>query len=196
MEFNWIEIVGACTGVTYLLLEVKQNMWLWPVGLLNAAFYAVIFYLGGFYAIMSLQFYYIAMMIYGWYNWRKMRHEEPGADDSGTSSSVRKLRSAKIWSLTAAATLIIWGAIYLLLRYATDSEVPIWDAMTTALSIVGTWMLAKKYLEQWYVWIFVNIFSVWLYASQGLVITSVLYGFYAVMAVVGLIQWRKNVCTE
>ena len=189
MEFGWIEIVGACTGATYLILEVRQNMWLWPVGLLNAIFYAVIFYSGGLYAIMTLQFYYMAMMIYGWYNWKKMQHV---ADESTESMRVIYVGSAKKWLILAAVTIAIWGMIYLLLSRFTDSVVPIWDALTTALSIVGTWMLAKKYIEQWYVWIFVNLFSIWLYATQGLIITAFLYGFYAIMAVVGLFRWRKN----
>lgn len=190
MAFDWIEIVGACTGITYLILEIRQNMWLWPVGLLNALFYAVIFFSGGLYAIMSLQLYYVAMMIYGWWNWMH------GVSDSEAEQIPISHASGKIWLLIILAGLILWVAISFLLYYLTDSKVPVWDGMTTAFSIVGTWMLAKKYIEQWFVWIFVNIFSVCLYASQNLKITAVLYGVYAVMAVVGYFEWKKTICQE
>jgi len=188
MEFNWVEIVGACTGITYLILEIKQNMWLWPVGLLNAIFYSIIFYMGGLYAIMTLQLYYIVMMIYGWYQWSK-KDSESDIDDE--SSAVKRVNPT-LWLYLVIATIAVWGLYYLVLITFTDSTVPIWDAMTTSMSIIGTWMLAKRYLEQWWVWIFVNIFSVGLYFYQGLTITSILYAFYAIMAVVGLQQWRKS----
>lgn len=188
MEFNWVEIVGACTGITYLILEIKQNMWLWPVGLLNAIFYSIIFYMGGLYAIMTLQLYYIVMMIYGWYQWSK-KDSESDIDDE--SSAVKRV-DPTLWLYLVIATIAVWGLYYLVLITFTDSTVPIWDAMTTSMSIIGTWMLAKRYLEQWWVWIFVNIFSVGLYFYQGLTITSILYAFYAIMAVVGLQQWRKS----
>lgn len=188
MEFNWVEIVGACTGITYLILEIKQNMWLWPVGLLNAIFYSIIFYMGGLYAIMTLQLYYIVMMIYGWYQWSK-KDSESNIDDE--SSAVKRV-DPTLWLYLVIATIAVWGLYYLVLITFTDSKVPIWDAMTTSMSIIGTWMLAKRYLEQWWVWIFVNIFSVGLYFYQGLTITSILYAFYAIMAVVGLQQWRKS----
>ncbi len=190
MSFDWVEIVGACTGITYLILEIRQNMWLWPVGLLNALFYAVIFFSGGLYAIMSLQLYYVAMMIYGWWNWK-----HGGTDDNIEQIPVSRT-NAKTWCGIILTALLLWIAIYYMLHYLTDSQVPVWDAMTTAFSIVGTWMLAKKYIEQWFVWIFVNVFSVWLYASQELEITAVLYGFYAIMAVVGYIRWEKDLCCE
>lgn len=188
MEFNWVEIVGACTGITYLILEIKQNMWLWPVGLLNAIFYSIIFYMGGLYAIMTLQLYYIVMMIYGWYQWSKKDSE---SDIDYESSAVKRVNPT-LWLYLVIATIAVWGLYYLVLITFTDSTVPIWDAMTTSMSIIGTWMLAKRYLEQWWVWIFVNIFSVGLYFYQGLTITSILYAFYAIMAVVGLQQWRKS----
>lgn len=191
MEWSWVEIVGACTGVTYLILEIRQNMWLWPIGLLNALFYAAIFFSGGLYAIMTLQFYYVAMMIYGWWNWR---HVDKTCDTTGEQIAVSRT-PLKTWLWLFAASVAIWGIIYVVLARFTDSQVPQWDALNTALSIIGTWMLAKKYLEQWLVWIFVNIFSVWLYASQGLTITAVLYAFYAVMAVVGWFRWKKTLLT-
>lgn len=190
MSFDWVEIVGACTGITYLILEIRQNMFLWPVGLLNALFYAVIFFSGGLYAIMSLQLYYVAMMIYGWWNWKYGQT----SDDSEQIPVIRA--NLKTWLYLIFFALLLWVAIYFVLKYLTDSHVPLWDGMTTAFSIVGTWMLAKKYIEQWFVWIFVNTFSIWLYATQDLKITAVLYGFYAVMAVVGYFRWKKDLCPE
>ncbi|MBR3564824.1 MAG: nicotinamide mononucleotide transporter [Paludibacteraceae bacterium] len=187
---NWVELVGACTGITYLILEIKQNMWLWPVGLLNAIFYAVIFFTGGLYAITTLQIYYVVMMIYGWCHWVKGGQGEP--NDELPVSKV----PVKYWCYIIVAAAIICCAYYVVLLRYTDSQAPVGDAFVTAWSIVGTWMLAKKYIEQWYVWIGVNMFSVWLYASQGLVVTSVLYAFYAIIAIIGYFNWKKTLCRE
>ena len=185
---NWVELVGACTGITYLILEIKQNMWLWPIGLLNAVFYAIIFFSGGLYAITTLQLYYIVMMIYGWWYWARSSKDATQTAEPFKPEHV----PARLWIYLIVASLLIWVGYYWVLIRFTDSTVPIWDAMTTSMSIVGTWMLAKKYIEQWWVWIAVNIFSVGLYYSQGLHVTAVLYAFYAAMAVVGLIKWRKS----
>lgn len=189
MEFlraNWIELVGTILSLVYLYLSVKQHIGLWLFGFLSSAFYIVIFLESGFYADMTLQVYYLVVSIYGYWHWRWGKrvtetHELP----------VEHVSARQIPYLLGVAVLI-WVAYYIVLRYLTDSEVPVCDSLTTALSIVATWMLARKILEHWLIWVFVDAFSALLYVHKGLYITPVLYVIYTIMAVVGYFQWRST----
>lgn len=179
-----VEIIGAVLGLLFLYLEIKENKWLWPVGLLSSVMYIFVFFRAKLYADMSLQVYYVAISIYGWVLW---------------SRGVQKINELRITRLRFslairlfAITAIIYALIaYVLVKY-TDGEVPYWDAFTTALGIVATWMLAKKILEQWLVWVIVNAVSLGLYIYKGLYPTAILFFFYATLAIVGYFQWKKQ----
>ncbi|PKQ65542.1 hypothetical protein BZG02_00610 [Labilibaculum filiforme] len=180
---NIIEIIGTIAGLIFLYLEIKQNKWLWPVGLLTSIMYIYVFFVAKLYADMSLQFYYVFISIYGWIVWSK-----------GTTKKelpVRRL-SKELFLILFGASMLIYIAISFVLVNYTDGSIPYWDAFTTALSIVATWMLARKILEQWLVWVIVNAVSLGLYLYKGLYPTSVLFFFYTVLAVVGYVQWKKD----
>ncbi|WP_372755133.1 nicotinamide riboside transporter PnuC [Labilibaculum sp.] len=180
---NIIEIIGTLAGLVFLYLEIKQNKWLWPVGLLTSAMYIYVFFVAKLYADMSLQFYYVFISIYGWIAWTKGKQKE--------ELPVTKLTNKLFMVLLGASLLIYFLISYLLVNY-TDGSIPYWDAFTTALSIVATWMLARKILEQWLVWVLVNAVSLCLYIYKGLYPTSILFLFYTILAVVGYIHWKKD----
>ncbi|PKQ61767.1 hypothetical protein BZG01_18575 [Labilibaculum manganireducens] len=180
---NIIEIIGTIAGLIFLFLEIKQNKWLWPVGLLTSVMYIYVFFIAKLYADMSLQFYYVFISIYGWIVWSK------GAGQK--EIPVTKL-SKGLFLILFGASMLIYAVISYILVAHTDASIPYWDAFTTALSIVATWMLARKILEQWLVWVIVNAVSLGLYIYKGLYPTSVLFFFYTVLAVVGYIQWKKD----
>ncbi len=137
-------------------------------GIITSAVYIYVFGHNGFYANMGLQGYYLVISVYGWYYWRRQQESE----QEGTLSDVRKISSATAaWCLLAAA--ILWAGLWLLLDRATDSPVPVWDGLITSLSVVATWMLTKKYLEQWYVWIGANAIAVVVYLVMGMYPTAV-----------------------
>lgn len=184
-----IEIVGAIIGLIYLYLEYKANFWLWPVGILMSLFYLVIFYHGKFYADAAVNLYYIVANFYGLALWGKHRikHEQVIADELPIAHTPRKY----VLPLSIAFAGL-WLVIFLVLHRYTDSPVPVGDAFTTALSIVAMWMLAKKYLEQWLLWIAVDAVSTILYVWKGLYPTAVLYTIYTVVAVLGYFRWRKD----
>ncbi|MEE4115241.1 MAG: nicotinamide riboside transporter PnuC [Marinilabiliaceae bacterium] len=201
-----IEIFGAISGILYVFLEIRQNIWLWPLGILTSAIYIWVFNNSGFYADMGLQWYYLFISIYGWKVWagtvrkgesgRVGEHEqrEKGVSRLEESRSKELLVSnVKFWQgsfliiISAALFLMIW---FILAGY-TDSTIPGWDAFTTALSVVATWMLARKLIEHWYLWMIVNIVSMGLYIYKGLYPTVVLFAVYTIMAFVGLVEWRK-----
>lgn len=182
----WIELFGVVTGIIYVILEVKQNRLLWPLGLLTSATYVYIFFQGKFYADMGLQVYYVLISIYGWYYWSK-----GGArSESGELAVARGNR--KQFLLLFLTLAISWTGIYFLLDNLTDSTVPMGDSFTTALAIVATWMLARKIIEHWFLWIIANLVSIALYIYKGLYPTVILYAVYTGMAVYGYLEWQRS----
>jgi nicotinamide mononucleotide transporter len=182
----WIEIFGVVTGILYVILEVKQNRLLWPLGILTSAAYIYIFFSGKFYADMGLQVYYVLISIYGWYYWSR-----GGARaDKGELPVVRINRQQLILLLLTFA--LSWLGIYFILDRFTDSTVPLGDSFTTALAIVATWMLTRKIIEQWFLWIIANVVSIGLYIYKGLYPTVILYAVYAGMAVYGYLVWKRS----
>jgi len=188
---NWLELFGVASGLLFLYLEIKEKLWLWPVGLITSAVYIIVFFKSGFYADMALQGYYVVISIYGWWHWISGRINN---SDKHKLPITRLKKQLAI--ILSAVTLALWFAMWLILSKFTDSQVPIGDSFTTALSIVATWMLARKILEQWWVWGVVNAVSLSLYLYKGLYPTSILFVFYTVMVVVGYIEWKKNLKSE
>lgn len=184
---NIIEIIGAALGLLFLYFEIKQNALLWPLGVLTSLFYIVIFFKAKFYADMGLQVYYVIISIYGWYYWLKGNEK-----NAQTLVSVSRI-SAKLSIILVLVTIPIFLLIAYVLINFSDSPIPYWDAFTTALSITATWMLARKILEQWLVWILVNAVSLGLYLYKGLYPTVVLFAFYTILSFVGYWQWKRDV---
>ncbi len=139
---------------------------------------------------MALQGYYVAISIYGWYFWLK------GGNKTKTIEVPVSRLSKKIFWLMIPVTAVVYGIIlYILLNY-TDSPVPYMDSMTTALSVVATWMLARKIIEHWIIWVFVDAVSAGLYIYKSLWPTTVLFIIYTIMAVAGYYEWKKKLKTE
>ncbi len=188
---NSIELLGTALGILYIFLSIKQNIFTWPAGLLSSLLYIIVFYQSGFYADMGLQFYYVFISIYGWYNWLKGDREAPARKTEKSELPVKKLTKKVIIQLTVAFVLIYIVILFILLKF-TDSTVPFMDTLTTALSITATWMLAEKYIEHWLIWIFVDIVSAGLYVYKGLWPTVILFLIYTVLAVAGYREWKKS----
>jgi nicotinamide mononucleotide transporter len=184
---HWVEIAGALLGVIYVFLSVKQNILTWLLGLLTSLLYIFVFFDSGFYADMTLQFYYVWVSIYGWIIWAKGKPTDHGKEALPVSSIDKKTAFILI-----AISFILWALIWFVLIKFTDSPVPVGDSFITALSIIATWMLARKIIEHWIVWIIVDTVSLILYIYKGLFPTVVLYAIYAIVAVWGYLEWRKD----
>lgn len=204
---NYIEVFGAVTGILYVILEIRQNIWLWPVGIITSGVYIWVFFTGKLYADMSLQGYYLLISVLGWYWWlrgsglRAQSAGQKGKDspleslsrDSGRarlSVSRVNLRTAIILSLVFVVLYII---MWIILDRLTDSPVPAWDSFITSLSVIATWMLARKIYEHWFLWIVVNLAAATLFFTRELYPTVLLYIVYCAMSFVGLIEWKKTV---
>jgi len=194
--FNWIdnnliELLGAALGILYIFFSIKQNIFTWPAGLLTSTLYIIVFFQSGFYADMGLQFYYVFISIYGWYHWLRGGSEPAGKQDNKSELPVKNL-TIKVTSKLIFAFVLIYVIILFILLHYTDSTVPFMDTLTTALSIIATWMLAEKYIEHWLIWIFTDIVSACLYVYKGLWPTVILFLVYTVMAIEGYREWKKS----
>lgn len=180
---NYLEIAGALIGLLYLWFEYKASIWLWPVSIVMPAIYIAVYYQAGLYADSGINVYYLLAGVYGWWLW--LRHA-PGKPDKPIVS----IRGKLILPLFLIFSIAFMGIGELLVCY-TDSMVPWWDSFTTALSIIAMWMLAHKYVEQWLVWMVVDVVSCVLYIYKELFFTSALYGLYAVIAFLGYLKWKQ-----
>ncbi len=191
---NWFEITGALLAVFYLLLSIRGNIWLWVLGFLTSSFYLIIFFKSQLYADMGLQFYYIIVSIYGWFHWLGKRKDDKVIVPNIKTSSL----SLKAWMVSLTSVLLLTFIIYWILLYGPsffdlpDSALPLGDAFTTSASIIATWMLARKILENWLFWIVIDTVSLGMYIYKGLFITSLLFLIYTIMAVIGYFQWKKE----
>ncbi len=189
LEDHFLDIATTLLGLAYILLEYKASVWLWLVGFVMQALDIVLYYDKGLYADCGMEFYYIAMTVYGFVNWKFLKGKASAASDKKELPVTHFKRSLIMpWTI---ATLAIWGIIWWLLATQTDSSVPIADSFTTALSFVGMWALARKYLEQWLIWIAVDVVTCVLYIYKDIPFKASLYGLYVVIAILGFVKWRK-----
>lgn len=183
---NKIELLGAILGILYIFFSIRQDILTWPTGLLASVLYILVFFQAKLYADMGLQVYYVFISLYGWYFWIKGKKTE-----SNKKVPVRKT-TKKLWLKLILASGVLYIVILFILLNFTDSDVPYMDSITTALSIVATWMLAKKYIEHWLIWVFVDAFSSGLYIYKELWPTVILFAVYTIMAYLGYAEWKKD----
>jgi nicotinamide mononucleotide transporter len=182
-----LEILGAVTGIIYLWLEYRASIYLWIVGIIMPAIYIYVYYNSGLYANLGINVYYLLVALYGWLMWRY-----GGKGKQAESTELPIIRTPRKHYLPLIATAVVaFGIIVWVLRDYTDSDVPYLDGFTTSLSIVGMWMLARKYIEQWWVWFTVDVVSVGLYLYKDLYYLAVLYIVYVVVAFFGYRKWKQ-----
>lgn len=184
---HWLDITTTVLGLAYILLEYKASLWLWLVGFVMQVMDIVLYYQKGLYADCGMEFYYIAMTVYGVWVWKfgKKRNQAPKE-----VLPVTHFKKSLVlpW---AVATLAIWAILWYWLTLV-GSMVPVADAFTTALSFVGVWALARKYLEQWLIWIVVDVVTCVLYFYKDIPFKASLYGLYVIIAVFGYLKWKRS----
>ncbi len=188
---NYIEVLGAIAGLIYLYFSIRQIIWLWLLGIVTSLLYVYVFFHARFYADMSLQVYYFFVSIYGWYHW---------IHGAGKSRDQQQIPVASIlidkWIILIAISLILTAISGYILDNYTDSPLPYLDAFTTAFSVVATWMLARKMIENWLFWIMIDAVSMGMYIYKGLYPTVILFLVYTFMAFIGYRQWKKNMSRD
>jgi nicotinamide mononucleotide transporter len=182
---HWLDIVTTVLGLAYILLEYKASVWMWLAGFLMQALGIVLYYQKGLYADCGMEFYYLAMTLYGYWKWI---HGTASKEALPVRHFPRRLVLPWLGIIGA-----VWALIYWLLVTFTNSNVPMADSFTTALSIVGIWALAPKYLEQWFIWIAVDVVTCILYFYKDIPFKASLYGLYVVIAIAGYFKWKKMI---
>ena len=180
-----LQIVGTLLGLFYLWLEYKANIWVWVIGAIMPMVHGMLYLKAGIYADAAMQLYYVAAGIYGLVVWHRNRKDTK-------RGAIKHTPYGWIVPLVGCYALL-HVAIYFVLTEFTDSRVPLFDSMSTALSIVAMWMLSRKLVEQWLVWLVVDMISVGLYFYKDIPGTGCLYALYCILAVAGYVRWRKQV---
>jgi nicotinamide mononucleotide transporter len=180
-----IELLAVVFSIAYLYFSIRQKILLWPMGMISAVLYMVVFFQSKFYADMGLNGYYLVVSIYGWFHWSSSKRNQNNPLD--ISQITRNMTL-----ILGIFTLVVFLLIGWMLDRYTDSPIPYWDAFTTAVSFTATWMLARKILEHWILWIVVDAISMGLYLYRGLYPTLILFAVYTTMAVIGYMEWKKS----
>jgi nicotinamide mononucleotide transporter len=189
VNFTALELAASLIAVAMVLANLRINPIGWPLAIASSLIYAKIFADSKLYGEAGLQMVFIALAVWGWWQWLRGQ----GAD--GQPLQVQVLTARQRW-LAAAATLAAWPLLGLLLARVTDSDVPYLDALPTVASLTGQFLLGRKYIENWAVWVAVNVFSVALFAHKGLGLTAVLYAVFTALALAGWRAWRRQLQHE
>ncbi|MGW2560305.1 nicotinamide riboside transporter PnuC [Streptomyces sp. NPDC001514] len=188
--FSWTEVLGFGSGALCVWLVARQHLANWPIGIANNVLFILLFTQAGLYADAGLQIVFIALAAYGWWTWT-----HGGGPGSSDALPVRRTtRTEWTWLLAAGAVGTL--GLALLLDRATDSTVPFWDALTTALSLMATYGQCRKRLESWWLWIAADIVYVPLYAYKELYLTSLLYVGFLALCVHGLRHWTRDLAVQ
>ncbi len=180
-----LELLAFGTSLAMVVGNLRVKVWAWPMAIIASACYALLFAASHLYGQAGLQGVFIVLAGWGWWQWLR------GTDAHGSRLNITRL-SPRQRGLAALATLAAWPVLALLLARNTDSMLPVADALPTVASVTGQILLARKKLDNWVVWLMVNVFSVGLFAWQGLWLTAVLYVIFAVLSWVGLQAWRAQ----
>lgn len=182
---TWLEIAAVVIALAMVGCNIREIHWGWPLAIISSLMYFAIFWRSKLYGDAALQIFFAVVALWGWFQWLR------GTSADGTALHVTRLTQRGLVVLVAACA-VLWSATGLFLNTFTDTDVPWWDAFPTAVSLVGQFLLGRKYIENWAVWIVVNVVSVGLFAYKGLWLTVALYVVFIAMSVVGWQQWQRK----
>lgn len=181
-------------GLIYLWFEYHASIYLWVASIVMPLIYIFIYHDAGLYADMGINIYYVIASIYGIICWR-WGISRKNKKNASTELKIVHTPTSRFTPLSIISIVLTFAIAYILITF-TDSNVPWWDSVTTSLSIVAMWMMARKYIEQWWVWIVVDVISAGLYIYKDLYFTAGLYALYAIIAYFGYKKWKELMLTQ
>ena len=181
-----LELLAFVLSLWMVGCNLRVNVWGWPLAIISSLLYGVFFARGKLYGEASLQLVFVAVSIWGWWQWLQPSQVTADVDPQDVRYLSRQQRV-----MMASLMLLSWPAMGMVLRRFTDTDVPFLDAFPTTLSLLGQYLLGRKAVENWPVWLVVNVASMGLFAYKGFWLTVVLYAIFAVLSVVGWSQWRN-----
>lgn len=199
-----LDILGFTVGLVYLYLEYRASIWLWVASIVMPAIDMVLYFKAGLYADFGMAIYYCLAAVYGFVAWMVPKGTRDSGEYGKPSSSGDSMSAAlpithfplRLVVPVAVVFACVWVGIWWVLTRYTNSTVPVTDAFTTALSIVALWALARKYAEQWLLWLVVDAVCCLLYVQKGIPFKAAIYGFYTVFAIIGYRKWLRMISKQ
>ncbi len=185
LQTTILEWIAVATGLLSVWYSMKENIWVYPTGIVSVLIYVYIAYVYKLYADMGVNFYYFIMSVYGWYYWL-----HPKSDSREQVPVTMNNRTENV--ISAALTIGSFSILYFVLSNFTDSDVPFWDSLTTCFAILGMYLMARKKLESWIAWIITDLISIPLYFYKELVLTSFQFLVFTLIAIGGYISWKRS----
>ena len=179
-----LEIVAVLFGVVSVFLSVRENIWSWPTGLVNVSLFFLLFYRAGLYSDMGLQVVYFALSLYGWYEWLY--------GGKGRTALKVSRTPARLWAILGIIAIVVWAVLGTLTQKLPGASLPFLDAATTTVSLVAQFMMTRKLLESWIVWIVVDVVYIGMFIFKDLYLTAGNYAVYLVLAVLGYVAWKRS----
>jgi nicotinamide mononucleotide transporter len=184
IDTSWIEFVAVFFGLLSVWYAKKENILVYPTGIINVLIFVYLCYHAGLYAEMGINTFYFVMSVYGWYSWTRKNQNKEVLPIS---------RCNRLYHMINMSALIVFffSLRFVLTRY-TDSTVPTLDALTTSLFIVAMWLMARKKIENWILWIIGDLISIPMYAYKGLALSGFQFFIFLILAILGYIEWRRK----
>jgi len=183
---HYLEILGTITGLVYVIYSIRQKRILWIYGGLSSLFYIVVFYRAGLLAYMSLYFYYVGISIYGWYTWAPS--QEANSPGKGRISRLR----TRSWPAVLLIITLLFLILWFILKSFDRADLLWADALLTSGSIVATWLLMRKVIDHWWLWIVIDMLSAVVSIYKGLPFAAILFFIYTLLAIKGYSEWKKE----
>ena len=185
IQTSGLEWIAVTTGLLSVWFSMKENILVYPFGIVSVLIYVYLAFNYRLYADMGVNSYYFVMSVYGWYHWKDTK-------DSSRDQIPITTSSGKEWGISVGILISSFLILVFVLMNFTDSNVPIWDATTTCFAITGMWLMAQKKLEHWLAWIITDLISIPLYFYKELILTSVQFLIFTILAIAGFIAWKNS----
>ena len=183
---TWLEVIAFALALAMVACNIREIHWGWPLAAISSVLYCALFWRSKLYGDAALQVFFALVALWGWSQWLR------GRRDDGSALTISRLSRRGLLACLSTGALL-WPATGWFLKIWTDTDVPWWDAFPTAVSVIGQVLLGRKVLENWVVWLVVNVVSVGLFAWKGLWLTTVLYTLFAALSVVGWRAWQRRI---
>jgi len=179
-----LEAVAVIFGIISVYLGTRQNIWSWPTALVNVALFFALFLESGLYSDTGLQVVYFVLSLYGWYEWLY--------GGAGRTAITVTRTSRRTWRVLAGIGVVVWALLGTITSRLPGTALPYVDSATTTVSLLAQWMMTRKLIENWLIWIAVDVVYVGMFIYKGLYLTAFNYGIYLVLAVMGYIAWKRS----
>jgi nicotinamide mononucleotide transporter len=179
-----LEAVAVFFGIVSVYLSTRENIWSWPTALINVSLFTALFLKSGLYSDTGLQVVYFVLSVYGWYEWLY--------GGAGRTAITVSRTSRKTWITLGGITVVMWGVLSAITSRLPGTALPYVDAATTTISLIAQWMMTRKLIENWLIWIAVDVVYVGMFIFKGLYLTAFNYGIYFALAVLGYVAWKKS----